>query len=162
EGWRETWRRRLEALVLFPERWLRHPRRDEYWRRGSVGEDLSAISCPVYAVGGWADAYTNAVPRLLAGLRVPRNALVRPRRHTYPHDGVPGPGIGFLQEALRWWDRWLRGVDTGVMDEPMYRVWMQDPVAPGAVPAERPGRWVGEPSWPSPRIATRCWAMNPG
>jgi hypothetical protein len=162
EGWRETWRRRLEALVLFPERWLRHPRRDEYWRRGSVGEDLSAITCPVYAVGGWADAYTNAVPRLLAGLRVPRKGLVGPWSHNYPHNGVPGPAIGFLQEALRWWDRWLRGADTGVMDEPMYRVWMQDPVAPGAAPEERPGRWVAEPSWPSPRLATRCWAMNAG
>src|SRR5262249_6157767 len=48
EGWRETWRRRLEALVLFPERWLRHPRRDEYWRRGAGGDGPAAVSFPVY------------------------------------------------------------------------------------------------------------------
>ena len=88
-------------------------------------EDLGRIACPVWAVGGWADAYTNAIPRLVAGLRVPRKGLVGPWGHVYPHAGVPEPAIGFLHEALRWWDRWLAGIETGVMDEPAYRVWMQ-------------------------------------
>ena len=149
EGWRETWLARLEHAQLFPEVWLSHPRRDAYWRRGSVCEGFARIACPVYAVGGWADAYTNAVPRLLAGLAVPRKGLVGPWGHLYPHAGVPGPAIGFLQEALRWWDRWLAGIDTGIMDEPLYRVWSA-------------GRWVAEEEWPSPRITPRRWALNPG
>ena len=81
---------------------------------------------PVFAVGGWADAYTNAVPRLLEGLKVPRLGLIGPWAHLYPQDGKPGPAIGFLQEALRWWDHWLKGVDTGVMDEPMLRAFIED------------------------------------
>ena len=32
----------------------------------------------------------------------------------------------FLQEAVRWWDHWLKDQDTGMMDEPMLRVWMQE------------------------------------
>jgi putative CocE/NonD family hydrolase len=160
--WRAMWRSRLEAAVLFPEIWLSHPYRDTYWRQGSVCDDLRAIECPVYAVGGWADAYTNAIPRLLAGLRGPRKGLVGPWSHTYPHDGTPGPAIGFLQEALRWWDRWLKGIENGVMDGPSYRVWMQESVRPSARPADRPGRWVGEASWPSPRIRPRRWAFGPG
>ena len=35
-------------------------------------------------------------------------AIVGPWVHQYPHTAVPGPAIGFLQEALRWWDRWLK------------------------------------------------------
>jgi predicted acyl esterase len=160
--WREMWRERLEHAVLFPEVWMRHPRRDAYWRHGSVCEDFGAIGCPVYAIGGWADAYSNAVPRLLAGLRVPRKGLVGPWGHLFPNEGVPGPAIGFLQEAIRWWDQWLAGRDSGVLVEPAYRVWMQDGVPPLSFHAERPGHWVAETGWPSPRIETRrlCFGLG--
>jgi predicted acyl esterase len=73
---------------------------------------------------------------------------------------VPGPEIGFLQEVVRWWDHWLKGVDTGVMDEPMVRAWMQDAIEPNPSYAERPGRWVAEPSWPSPNIESRRYIFD--
>ncbi len=161
ERWREMWRERLEATPLFPEIWLKHQRRDEYWKRGSVGVDPARIACPVYAISGWADGYTNAVPRLLARLKVPRKGLVGPWAHVYPHEGVPGPAIGFLQEALRWWDCWLKGADTGIMDEPMYRVWMQESVRPKPQYVVRPGHWVAESSWPSSHITTRRLIITP-
>jgi hypothetical protein len=153
DGAREQWLARLDAAVCFPEIWLRHQRRDAYWRRGSVSEDFAAVGCPVYAVGGWADAYTSAIPRLLAGLRVPVKALVGPWAHRYPHNGAPGRPIGFLQEVRRWWDEWLAGIPTGVLDEPCYRVWM---------PEGTGGRWVAEDEWPAPRIAPRRWRLAPG
>ena len=162
ERWRAMWLERLENAVLFPEVWLRHQRRDDFWKHGSVCEDFGAIACPVYAVGGWADGYSNAIPRLIAGLEAPRKGLIGPWAHVYAQDGVPGPAIGFLQEALRWWDHWLKGVDTGIMDEPALRVWMQESVPPMAFHADWPGRWVAEPSWPSRRIATKTYALNPG
>jgi putative CocE/NonD family hydrolase len=158
--WRAMWLERLERTELLPETWIRHPRRDAYWKHGSVCEDYGAITCAVYAIGGWADGYTNAIPRLLAGLRCPRKGLIGPWGHVYPHDGGPGPAIGFLQEALRWWARWLKGIDSGIMDEPMLRVWMQESVPPKPFYEERPGRWVAEQSWPSPRIAPRRWIVN--
>ncbi len=160
--WRRMWLERLEHAVLFPEAWLRHQRRDAYWKHGSVCEAFNRIRCPVYAIGGWADAYTNAIPRLLAGLLVPRKGLVGPWAHVYPHNGIPGPAIGFLQEALRWWDQWLKGMETGIMAEPMYRVWMQESVPPRAYYATRPGRWVAEASWPSSRIAWHPLYLNEG
>jgi putative CocE/NonD family hydrolase len=152
DGWREAWLERLNRTPPFIEAWLGHQRRDAYWKHGSVCEDYAAIACPVYAVGGFADGYTNAVPRLLAGLSVPRKGLVGPWAHAFPDDALPGPSIGFLQEALRWWDHWLKGVDTGVMDEPLLRVWLQEAAEPRPSYVERPGRWVAEPSWPSPGV----------
>ena len=162
ERWRELWLERLERTPPYVEAWLSHQRRDAYWQHGSVCEDFAAIECPVYAVGGWADGYSNAVLRLLEGLDCPRKGLIGPWAHAFPEEGVPGPAIGFLQEALRWWDRWLKGIDTGVMDGPMLRVWMQDSVVARAHHEERPGRWVAEPSWPAPAIAPRAWALNAG
>lgn len=154
ERWREMWLQRLDHLPLFLERWLRHQRRDAYWQHGSICEDYSAIQCPVFAVGGWTDGYTNTIPRLLQHLTVPRKGLIGPWAHAYPHVALPGPRIGFLQEALRWWDQWLKGIDTGVMHEPMLRAWMTDSVRPAPFHEELPGRWIAEPSWPPPDIAT--------
>jgi len=161
ERWRDLWRERLEGSGLWLAKWLEHQRRDDYWKHGSVCEDYAAIRCPVYAVSGWADGYSNSVFRLLAGLDVPRKGLIGPWSHKFPHVGVPGPAIGFLQECIRWWDHWLRGRETGIMDEPALRVWMQDSVPPTPRYAFRPGRWVAEDAWPSPRVAAHRLRLAP-
>jgi putative CocE/NonD family hydrolase len=161
ENWRETWLDRLEAANAWIEPWLSHQRRDEYWKQGSVCEDYSAMECPVYAVGGFADGYTNAVPRLLERLSVARKGLIGPWAHAFPDDASPGPSIGFLQECVRWFDHWLKGTENGVMDEPMLRVWMQESVEPQPSYEERPGRWVAEPSWPSPHVENQRWDLPP-
>ena len=155
DSWRAMWLERLQNIPLFQENWLRHQRRDAYWKHGSVCEDYAAIQCPVYAVGGWTDGYKNAIPRLLKELKVPRKGLIGPWAHAYPHFALPGPQIGFLQEILRWWDYWLKGVDTGVMDEPMLRAWMTESVKPASHHDTLPGRWISEPSWPPPGIKPR-------
>ena len=160
ERWRAMWLERLANVPLFLERWLRHQRRDDYWKHGSVCEDYAAIECAVYAVGGWTDGYTNAIPRLLEGLSAPRKALIGPWAHAYPHFAMPGPQIGFLQEMLRWWDHWLKGIDTGVMREPMLRAWMMQSVPPATHHDERPGRWIAEAAWPAPGIEPRRWFLT--
>jgi uncharacterized protein len=162
ERWRDMWLERLEKIPPFVESWLSHQRRDAYWKHGSVCEDFAAIECPVFAIGGWADGYTNAVLRLLEGLSCPRKGLIGPWGHQYPDQAFPGPSIGFLQECLRWWDHWLKGRDTGVMDEPMLRAWMQEWVEPRTFHAERPGRWVAEPTWPPRTIEPRTYALTEG
>jgi uncharacterized protein len=148
QSWRSRWLQRIENVPLFLESWMRHQRRDSYWRWGSVCEDYSAIQCPVYAIGGWTDGYKNAIPRLLERLTVPRKGLIGPWAHAYPHFALPGPQIGFLQEMLRWWDYWLKDIDTGVMDEPMLRAWMTESVEPASYHEILPGRWIAEKAWP--------------
>jgi uncharacterized protein len=163
DRWRTMWLERLHNLPLFIEPWVRRQWRDAYWKHGSVCEDYRAIQCPVYAVGGWTDGYTNAIPRLLEHLTVPRKGLIGPWAHAYPHVALPGPQIGFLQEALRWWDHWLKDVDTGVMAEPMLRAWMTESVTPAPYHEELPGRWIAEPSWPpSNVVAHRLFFTDDG
>ena len=147
-SWRAMWRERLEAAEPHPLRWMAHPLRDPYWRQGSVCEDYSAIECPVYAVGGWADAYRNAIPRLVAGLDAPVRGLIGPWGHVYPHESTQEP-IGFLQESLRWWDTWLRGEERGLATEPALRAWMPGPI--GADGQHSPGRWIAEAHGLAPR-----------
>lgn len=161
ERWRDMWMQRLEHSGSWLNQWLYNQRRNDYWKKGSACEDYSAIQCPVYAIGGWADGYTNAVFRLMQNLEVPRRAIIGAWGHLYPNEGKPGPTAGFLQEAVRWWDHWLKDRDTGVMDEPMLRVWLQDSMPPSSQYAERPGRWIGEPSWPSPTIKDCRYTLAP-
>ena len=160
--WRQMWRARLDNVRPWITDWLAHQRRDDYWRHGSVCEDYAVITCPVYAIGGWADSYSNAIGRLMQELQVPRKALIGPWGHQNPHQGFPGPAVGFLQDALRWWDHWLKDIDTGIMAEPAYRAWMQDYIEPRAFIAHRPDRWVAEPAWPSPQLRETAYALNVG
>lgn len=87
---------------------------------------------------------------LLQHLDGPKKGLIGPWAHGWPHLARPGPAIGFLQEALRWWDHWLKDLDTGIMDEPVLRVWMGDWVAPAKLVPQWPGRWVAVSEWPQP------------
>lgn len=153
DRWRSMWFERLERTPPFIERWMQHQRRDDYWKHGSVCEDYGAIECPVYMVGGWADGYTNAVPRFLEGHEGIRKGLIGPWPHAWPQHAVPGPRIGFLQECMRWWDRWLKGEPNGIEDEPMLRVWMQEPLTPMTAREDRPGRWISEQRWPTPNVS---------
>ena len=161
--WRERWLERLDAMPFWPALWLAHQTRDSYWRHGSVGEDYSAIEVPVLAVGGWGDAYTDAVPRLLSRLDVPRLGIVGPWAHIYPQDGSPGPAIDFLGECVRWWDVWLNGADgAGITAEPMLRAFVEDWQEPAATLRHAQGRFVGEERWPSPDIAEDRYWLAPG
>ena len=155
DRWRDMWLERLEHYKYPARIWYAHQRRDAYWRQGSVCEDYDAIECTVFAIGGWEDGYSNAVARLVEKLKAPCIGLVGPWGHAYPNKALPGPAIGFLQEALRFWDHWLKGRDTGLMREPKLKVWMNSSHAPDPCATLRPGRWIAQRDWPASNIAMR-------
>jgi uncharacterized protein len=152
--WREVWLERLKHEPFLPGIWLRHQTRDSYWQHGSVIEDYARIKAKVLAIGGWGDAYKNAVPQLVEALPGAKG-IVGPWVHKYPHFAAPEPRIGFLQEALRWWDRWLKDLPTGVEDDPDYRAYLMDGVRPATWYLERPGRWIAEDQGASSHLETR-------
>jgi hypothetical protein len=156
------WRERLESTPAFSEDWIEHQRLDDFWRQGSVCEDWGAIEVPVLAFGGWTDAYTDGVLELLEHLEYVRKGIIGPWGHMFPEQGIPGPEIGFLQECVRWWDRWLKGVENGVEREPMLRAWLQEPVRPAGQHAELPGRWIAEETWPSSRVKPQAMMLSVG
>ncbi|MDZ4168293.1 MAG: CocE/NonD family hydrolase [Coriobacteriia bacterium] len=160
DDWRDVWLDRLARTPAFIEPWVSHQVRDDYWRQGSVCEDYAAIEAATLVVGGWTDAYTNAVPRLLEHLTCERRGIIGPWAHVAPYRGKPGPLIGFLQECLRWFDRWLKDMDTGVERDPLLRVWMQESLPPSDTYQERPGRWVAENAWPPAGATARSWVFG--
>lgn len=150
--WRADWLARLEAEPFLAPRWASQQARDGYWKHGSICEDYSRMQVPVLSFSGWADGYMNTSAHLVRNVAGAK-AIVGPWVHQYPHQAVPGPAIGFLDEALRWWDRWLKGVENGAEDDPAYRAYMLDSSAPDACVSHRAGVWVAEDALPSARAA---------
>ncbi len=153
--WRAEWLKRLEAEPWLAPRWAALQEKGDYWTHGSVGQDFARMTVPVLAFGGWADNYMNAVSELVQDVPAPAKGIVGPWVHQYPHTAVPGPAIGFLHLALRWWDRWLKGVANGAEDDPAYRAYMLHSAPPDASAPHRAGHWLAESAWPSPRVSRK-------
>lgn len=160
DAWRKMWIERLEAEPLLASIWMRHQHRDAYWKHGSICEDYDAIRAAVLSFSGWADNYMNTTSHLLCNLNAPTKGIVGPWVHQYPHQADPAPQIGFLQEALRWWDHWLKGQETGVETDPAYRAYLQETIRPARMQSARKGNWLAEQSWPSPRVTPRTLALT--
>jgi hypothetical protein len=158
--WRGEWLQRLEAEPWLAPAWAGHQARDAYWRHGSVCEDWSRNAVPAMIWGGWADNYMNTVAALVEHAPAPAKGVVGPWVHQYPHTAVPGPRVGFLQTALRWWDRWLKDIPNGAEDDPAYRAYILHSEPPDASARHRAGHWVAEPAWPTPRVTPVTWHLR--
>ena len=58
---------------------------------------------------------------------------------------------------MRWFDQWLKGEDTGILDEPDLAVYVRDYYAPDPAIERVPGRWRWEDSWPIKRTEVQEW-----
>ena len=153
-GWSAVWRDRLEKLTFPLEVWVREEERSAYWRRGSITRQADRIGCPVLAVAGWSDRYSNSVMTLVEQCPDKVWGVVGPWGHHYPDVGHPGPAIGFQQEALRWWDLWLKGLGDPATDWPRLRVWLREFDPPVDVIHTRNGDWI-EVDGPAGQVSSR-------
>ena len=145
--WKKDWLKRLDSSPLFLELWLNHQRRNDYWLQGTVCSDYSRINIPVYAMSGWNDCWPNTVLRLARHLDAPYKGLSGAWGHMYPNEAIPGPGANFVGEATRWFDRWLKGIENGIENEPQLTCFIQDRAGTNALDDQRTGRWVDLESW---------------
>lgn len=136
-------------------RWLHHQRDGPFWKRSSLIADYSALRTPTFLIAGWLDGYRDSVPRMLEHVRAPVKAIVGPWNHAFPDDAVPGPDVEWRHEAVRWWDTWLKGRDTGILEEPRLAVYVRRGNPPGLGVRDVPGAWRFEAGWPVPRVRDR-------
>ena len=184
DGWRDTWFARhgthagVRRAVARPPA----PRRLLAARLGLRG--LRAIEAAVYAIGGWADGYTNAIPRLLAEPARPAQGPDRPvvarvpaGRRARPGDRLP-PGVPALVGPLAQGRRHRRHgrADAARVDAGARRARpASTPNAPAAGSPSRRGRRRGSrspngrsrasacsrPACPTPTARSRCSHHSP-
>jgi hypothetical protein len=124
----------------------RHPTFDEFWQGRRA--DLSAIRVPVFSIGNWAGTVSHLLGNLQGFMLAqgPKKLLVN----------VGDPQLLFLdpqieEQLARWYDYWLKGIDTGIMDEPPVRIYIRN--GPG---------YRDEPEWPLRRAEPRRLYLAPG
>ena len=132
-----------------------------FWDRASAKDRYQDIRIPSFFIGGWYDGYRDSIPRMLSNLQVPVKAIVGAWSHAWPHDPYPNPGMEWRYEAVRWFDQWLKGIDTGIMDEPRFAVYVRNWHAPGPYLAYAPGSWRYEDGWPIARIRNQVLYPQP-
>ena len=142
ERWLDLWKSRLRSTSFAFERWARNDRRGKYWRHGSVRFQADRLRCPILAIGGWSDRYSNSVMRLARSRPDLCRGIVGPWGHHYPDQGEPGPAIGFQDLALKWWDHWLKSEDPGDLDWPCVQLWRREFDPPQNRLPERNGQWI--------------------
>ncbi len=158
--WRTMWRQRLDAMSFWPAQWLEHQTHDETWRRGSISENYDDVEIPVYFFGGWADLFRDTPFRIAEYLGAETKIVMGPWAHLYPHEAIPDPKIDFLNELTRFWDHHLKGEDTGIMNEPRFRFFLQDSTPPSATQKYRSGIWFEESVWPSSKLSPQRLYLN--
>jgi putative CocE/NonD family hydrolase len=161
-GWADEWRERLEQTPVWLFEWLRQQHDDAYWRQGSLAPDYDAIQTPMLLFGGWMDSYVDPVLRMMERCTAQRRAIVGNWVHSFPDDAYPGPNIDWLHEAIRFFDRWLKGIDNGVDREPAFTVYRHEFAEPEPFPKAWPGDWLALPSWPVPGAGERVLHLTAG
>jgi putative CocE/NonD family hydrolase len=139
----------------------RQQRDGPFWDRASFRDRYDEITIPTFLIGGWYDGYRDSLPRMLENLKAPVKAMIGPWSHAWPHDPYPEPGMEWRHEAVRWFDQWLKGIDTGIMDEPRFAVYVRRWHAPGPYLERAPGFWRWEEGWPIARIEERVLYPQP-
>jgi len=87
----------------------------------STEEGFEKIEIPVYTGAGW---YAYGISHLQGaqdwynGIKVPKKLMF------IGHTFLDRPFRSFHDEILRWYDYWLKGKDTGIMDEPPVKFWV--------------------------------------
>jgi uncharacterized protein len=155
--WADVWRERLENNLPWGIAWIEHLRDGEYWRAKSLRPRYDRVKCPVFVIDGWADWYSTALLRAFMNVRTPRKVMIGPWGHYYAEEqqALPGPRIDTRVEYLRWFDHWLTGAETGIMDEPPVAVFMRQYQEPAPVCVEDRGIWLFENEWPPARAVER-------
>jgi uncharacterized protein len=159
EGWVGAPDYSLDENVLGPRfdsppwslLYLKHQHDGPFWRDRVL--PLSEITTPTFLIGGMQDGYRDNVTDMLMKSKAPIKAIVGPWNHSYPNEPDFGPKVEWRDQAVRWFDYWLKGRDTGVREDPRLVIFVQHWHLPDPTLQEVPGEWRREDTWP-PKDAT--------
>lgn len=138
--------------------YLKHQRDGAFWH--SPVRPYSEITIPSFLIGGLQDGYRDNIPDMLMQTKAPIRAIVGPWNHTFPHDCDFAPLIEWRDQAVRWWDHWLKGRDTGVLQDPRLVIYVQHWHPPDPNLKAIQGEWRREDTWPPPEAKSETFFLQ--
>ncbi|MBW4647428.1 MAG: CocE/NonD family hydrolase [Kastovskya adunca ATA6-11-RM4] len=112
----------------FYHTWLDHPRPGEYWEKLSPKHLLQNVDLPMLHIGGWFDTFLRGTLHLYQEMAArstcPQHLVIGPWAHLLWGQKVGAVDYG--EEAvipvdrlqIRWFDQFLKGIDSGLEKEP--------------------------------------------
>jgi len=89
-------------------RYKREQKDGPFWQEESVRGQYHRLKTPVLLIGGLLDGYRDTLARLLDHSAGPVKAILGPWNHSWPHDSQPCPCFEWREDALKWWDFYLK------------------------------------------------------
>ncbi|MBW2609108.1 MAG: CocE/NonD family hydrolase [Deltaproteobacteria bacterium] len=104
---------------------LMHPLDDEFWAARSPRNHWHKVQIPVYLNGHWGAVMGQGQwrvfePYMDPALDVQKKVIMYGPYWTV----IELPFRYYNEEYLRWFDHWLKGIDTGLMDEPPIKIYV--------------------------------------
>ena len=148
------------GLAPYYADYLAHPDGDDYWERWNLANYHNKIQVPIFSMGGWYDMFLGATFQNYHGMvknggsklaRENQKLVIgawahnRPQFSSNPYPDISfGPKVGggaidLDGQSVRWFDRWLKGIENGIDREPKLTIFTTGRNA-----------WQNPPSWPLP------------
>jgi putative CocE/NonD family hydrolase len=160
-GWAPGWQ--------FYYDWLANNTDGPYWWQQNLGLNHHRFQVPVYHLGGWYDIFLKGTIENYFGLRQhAATALARDHQKLVIGPWIHGPAnvgkvevgelkfpgadqVDYNAIRLKWFDHWLRGMDTGVTREPPILIYVMGE-----------NRWRTETEWPPARARLTPFYLRGG
>ena len=159
----------LKRLAPWFADWIDHPEADPYWQRINFAAQYHKVHVPALHITGWYDVFlggsiANYLGMLKHGptpaVRHGQKLIIGPWYHgpftpqtTQIGEVNFGPqaGIDFTTVQWRWFDQWLKGLNTGIMEEAPIRLFVMGDNA-----------WRNEWEWPLARTQWTRYYLHSG
>lgn len=138
--------------------YMRHQRDGAFWR--APLRPIETLQVPAFLIGGLQDGYRDSIPRMLEKVKAPLKAWIGPWNHGFPNESDYGPSYEWRDQAVRWFDYWLKGRDTGVLADPRLVIYQQHWHPPEPQLKDVPGEWRAE-SWPPAGLTPMTLYLQP-
>lgn len=166
-----AWAELLAPVAAYLGDYLRHPEDGPAWWALNLERRHAEIDVPMYHVTSWYDIFLHGGLTNFCGLRrharseAARRAqklLIGPWAHLFPYTSPTSTGTGEIdfgpdalidlhEIQLRWFDHWLKGIDTGLLDEPPVKIFVMGV-----------NRWRDEAEWPLARARSTPYYLHSG
>ncbi|GLI19432.1 MULTISPECIES: CocE/NonD family hydrolase [Tepidanaerobacter] len=97
--------------------YLLHPQEDDFWRPRSVKYKYDKIKVPIYLKCGWAPSGRWTAP-VFNAMNSSDLSVYKRCGVMEDYNGLELPYRFMNEEMLRWYDHWMKGIDTGITEEP--------------------------------------------
>ena len=165
------WAELLQPVAAYLAEHLAHPADGPYWWPTNIERQHGEIETPMYHVTSWYDIFLHGGIANYVGLRegarsaaarAGQKLLIGPWAHLFPYTNPTSRGSGDIDFGanalidlraiqLRWFNHWLKGANTGIMDEPPVKLFLMGENV-----------WRDEAEWPLARTRYTPYYLRSG